>query len=198
MRTSLDLNDSGGLERKVRTGCSESLFEQGPKEPKGPMVTVKLLSTKSCFSFVLNTTLNCFHVRTLFLVFQQSQCDAGLGLPFKPNEVVLSAGGHGNVLVSPMAHPKSVEPMVQQSLLANFAASLFLVPRDMRQRVAEFMNRSFHPNEEFVRRKASGEHIMADSRVSFVPLGVEGAVRSTSPRQCKWDWCQSTCTTCMT
>ena len=77
------------------------------------------------------------------------------------------------MLVSLLAHPKSAEPMVQQSLLANFAASLFLVPRDMRQRVAEFMNRSFHPNEEFVRRKASGEHIMADSRVTFVPPGME-------------------------
>ena len=106
-------------------------------------------------------------------MFQQSPCDAGLGLPFKPNEVVLSAGGHGNVLVSLLAHPKSVEPMVQQSLLAQFSGSLFLAPCDMRKRVVEFMNRSFHPNEEFVGRNASGEHIMADSRVSFVPLGVE-------------------------
>ena len=119
---------------------------------------------------VLSMTLNCSHVRTLFLVFQQSPCDAGLGLPFKPNEVVLSAGGHGNVLVSLLAHPKSVEPMVQQSLLAHFSGSLFLAPRDMRQRVAEFMNKSFLPNEEFVGRNASGEHILADSRVSFVLL----------------------------
>ena len=59
-----------------------------------------------------------------------------------------------------------------QGLLANFAGALFLAPRDMRKRLAKFVNRSFHPGEMLVGRDASRENIMADSRASFVPRGV--------------------------
>ena len=111
----------------------------------------------------------------LFLDWQECQCNAGLDLPFMPNVVVLSAGGYGNVPVPLLAGPTSVEetaPMDQRGLLANSPGSLFLATHDMRKRLAEFMNRSFHPNERFVGRNALREHIMADSRVSLVPREV--------------------------
>ena len=114
-----------------------------------------------------------------------------------PNVVVLSASGYGNVPVPLLAGPENVEktvPMDQRGLLANHAGSLFLAPRDMRKRLAESINRSFHPNENFVGRHASWEDFMAVSRVTSVPEEW-GVVRFTSSTQHKWDWCQSTCVT---
>ena len=116
--------------------------------------------------WVLSITLNCSHVRTLFLEFQESQrnagfdlsfmqnvvvfsssygivsvphCDAGYDHSFKPNVVVLSAGGYGNVFVSLWAGLESVEKNVpmDQRVCWPHARSMFPAPNDMRKRLAE-------------------------------------------------------------
>ena len=86
--------------------------------------------------------LNCSHERTFFFVFQLSQCDDGLDLPYMPNVVVFSAGGYDDVFAPLLSWSMSVEmtvPMDQQGLLANSAGALFLAPRDMRKRLTEPM-----------------------------------------------------------
>ena len=75
--------------------------------------------------------------------------------------------------------PKSVEktvPMDLWGLFANCCGSLLLAPRDAHKRVAEFMNRLFHPNDKFVGRHLAKtvlmglvqvyayDEVMADSR----------------------------------
>ena len=54
----------------------------------------------------------------VFFVFQESQCDVGLGLPFLTNVVVSCAGGFGNAAplwVGPMGEEKTVPMMMAHS-----------------------------------------------------------------------------------
>ena len=96
---------------------------------------------------VLSMTFNSSRACTFFF-FQEGHCVAGLGPPFMPNDVVLTAGGCGNVPVPLLACPKSVERIVsmdQRGLPASFAGALFRAPRDTRKRLTKFMNKLFHP-----------------------------------------------------
>ena len=64
--------------------------------------------------------------------------------------------------------------MDQWGSLVDYACSLFSAPHDMRKRLAESM---------FVGRSASCEHILADSRVSFVLRSLRSAAQRVSPRR---------------
>ena len=97
-------------------------------------------------------------VSSALVVMSVSLCRTAmlvLFLPSMPNEVVLGDGGRGSALVPLLACPKSVEKTVAmdlRGLFANCSGSLLLAPRDAHKRVAEFTNRSFHPNDKFVGR----------------------------------------------
>ena len=65
---------------------------------RSSLVVFKPSQFQRCW--VPSTTVSRSHVRTLSFEGQESQCDAGFGLPVMPNVVVFSTGGYGKVPVS--------------------------------------------------------------------------------------------------